>query len=71
MTYSPLPIGTQLSNEQFIDEMNKAIRDDDLFRDGMVVIPEEDGYTLEYDGEILEDIHSRGILSAARKRVLG
>ena len=71
MAYHPLPVGTQLSSDQFIDEMNKAIRDDDLFREGMVVIPEENGYILEYDGEILEDIHSRGILSAARKKVLG
>ena len=48
----------------------KAIRDDELFREGMVVTPEADGYILEYDGEILEDIDSRGILSAARMRVL-
>lgn len=71
MTYQPLPFGTQLSSDQFIDEMNKAIRDDDLFMKGMIVIPEEGGYILEYDGEILEDINSRGILSAARKKVLG
>ena len=71
MAYHPLPVGTQLSNEQFIDEMNKAIRDDELFREGMVVIPEADGYILEYDGEILEDIYSRGILSSAREKVLG
>jgi hypothetical protein len=70
MPYHPLPVGTQLSNEQFIDEMNKAIRDDALFREGMVVMPEANGYILEYDGEILEDIDSRGILSAARMRVL-
>ena len=71
MAYHPLPVGTQLSNEQFIDEMNKAIRDDELFTEGMVVIPEADGYILEYDGEILEDIYSRGILSSAREKVLG
>jgi hypothetical protein len=71
MAYHPLPVGTRLSNEQFIDEMNKAIRDDDMFREGMAVIPEDDGYILEYDGEILEDPHSRGILSNARKKVLG
>ena len=71
MTYHPLPSGTHLSSEEFIDEMNKAIRDDDQFREGMVVMAEEDGYILDYHGEILEDVHSRGILSSARQKVLG
>ena len=71
MTYQPLPFGTHLSTEEFIDEMNKAIRDDDQFREGMVVMAEEDGYILDYYGEILEDAYSRGILSAARRKVIG
>jgi hypothetical protein len=41
MSYHPLPLGTHLSTEEFIEEMNKAIRDDDQFREGMVVIVEE------------------------------
>ncbi len=69
MSYNKLPVNTRLSEQRFIDEMNKAIQSLSGYQSGMEVIYDSNGYWLELNGvKVLDEVD---LLAAARVLVLG
>lgn len=68
MTYTKLPIGTSLTPDQFVCELNKAIQSLPFFETGMFVKHDGSGYWLETNGVI--DNLNVDLLSAARLKVI-
>lgn len=50
MDYVSLPVGMTVSPKKFIFELNKALSSLDGFQVGMVILSDDNGYWLEYNG---------------------
>ncbi len=69
MSYNKLPVNTRLSEQRFIEEMNKAIQSLSGYQSGMEVRCDSNGYWLELNGvKVLDEVD---LLAAARVLVLG
>lgn len=66
MTYTQLPPNSILTPQEFISEMNKALKPLPFYKEGMVVCSDENGYWLEENGQRTNN----SILSEASKLVL-
>lgn len=51
MTYNPFPSGAILTNKQFLNELNLALRSLPEYIDGLVVASNESGCWLELGGK--------------------
>jgi hypothetical protein len=68
MSYTPLPLNTNLSQQQFIEQMNLALRSLNSYKSGMEICFDSNGYWLEFNG--VKDTENVDLLSAARLLVL-
>lgn len=68
MDYKKFPPRTVLTPDQFVCELNKAIKTLPFFQEGMIIMHDANGYWLEFDEEV--NIENNDLLSAARKLVL-
>jgi hypothetical protein len=70
MTYIKLPPNETLTDNIFVDEMNKAIKCCDEYEVGMEVIDIHSGYELQLNGATLPTNISAPILSKAKRMVI-